>query len=132
MAYAENNLLSQDSAFPQQLRAFSTQTQPKTFGSGSGTLERLTPVAYNTSTNKWTVWTDGGANGTGDIRGFIWPDAVDLDADDDVLAQVMLAGRVHYEDIVLPYGEAEADLKAALRSGPRELGLIIEGLDQVR
>ena len=130
--YASRPLLNQDGPFPQQLRALATVTQPKTFGSGSGTLERLTPVAYNTSTNKWTVWTNGGANGTGTIRGFVWPDAVELDSSDDVLGNVMLAGRVHYDDIVLPYGETESNLQAALRSGPRELGLTIESLDQVR
>lgn len=132
MAYASRKLLNQDGPFPQQLRAQATTIQPKTFGTGTGTLERLTPVAFNTSTNKWAVWTHGGGNGTGTISGFVWPDAVTLDATGDVIGQVMLAGRVHYDDIALPYGEIADNLKAALRSGPRALGIFVEGLDQVR
>lgn len=106
--------------------------QPKTFASGSGTLAQLTPIAFNTSTGFWVPWTDGGANGTGTISGFVWPDEVVLDSDDEVMGNVLLEGKVHYDDIALPSGETEANLKTALRDGPRGLGLIIQGLDQVR
>jgi len=84
-----------------------------------------------------TIETDNAGvadTGRADVRGFIWPDEVTLDnasvGNKDVLAQVLLAGRVHYGDIVLPAGESENDLKTALRSGCRERGLWIEGLTQ--
>lgn len=72
------------------------------------------------------------ANGTNLIKGFIWPNPVVLDSDEEVLGVVMLMGRAHYDDIVLPAGQTADGLKAALRDGPRALGLKIEGLDQVR
>jgi len=65
------------------------------------------------------------------IDGFVWPDSIVLDSDEEVLGNVMLAGDVHYGDIVLPSGEATESLKAALRSGPRQKGLNIKGLSQV-
>lgn len=74
--------------------------------------------------------------GRNDIRGFVWPNAVTVDdsgdGNEDVIGQVLLAGRIHYDDIVLPSGESATNLKAALRSGCRERGLWIEGLAQVR
>jgi hypothetical protein len=91
-----------------------------------------TPMAYNTATNKWVVWTSGGANGTGTISGFIYPDEIETDAADDVMCPLMQQGTIDYADVVLPAGETDANLKTALRSGPRALGLIITGLSQVR
>lgn len=235
MAYDANQLWSTGSNRPKGLRAWATSIMPKTFAGGTGTLKKLTPVAFNTSTNFWQVWTasknqktlldaagtvsggtltitvegettatiaydaapaavksalealggvevgDVAVSGTtidaddvviefkgnfaaravdisvddssitgggtvtttqnqaavGDterdqIRGFVWPDEVVLVSGKEVLGQVMLAGKVHYDDIVLPDGEVEADLKTALRDGPRDRGLHIQGLDQVR
>lgn len=132
MTYAANQLWETGDNRPVNLRAFAEVVQPKTLATGSGTIYRLTPMAYNTSTNKWVVWTNGGSNGTGTVSGFLWPDEVTLDGSDDVLANIMLRGRVHFDDIVVPSGETEANLKTALRSGPRALGLTIEGLSQVR
>ena len=66
------------------------------------------------------------------IKGFVWPDAVVLDSDEEVIGNVLLEGKLHYDDIALPAGEIAANLKGALRDGPRALGLIIQGLDQVR
>jgi len=69
------------------------------------------------------------------IAGFVWPDSIVLDdsgdGNEDVMGQVMLAGRVHYDDIVLPSGETQGVLDAALKSGPREKGLFIYGLEGV-
>lgn len=96
------------------------------------TLTRLMPMAYNTSTNKWVVWTNGGANGTGTILAFIWPDEVPTDAANDTLAVMLLAGELHFDDIPVPSGETSANLKTALRSGPRTVDFTIRGLDQVR
>lgn len=132
MAYEPNQLLTHDESINPQKRAYSFQTNPKTLAPGSGVVEPLTPLAFNTSTNKWVVWSHNGSNGTGTILGFLWPDPVTLHSTLDVIGQVMLQGRVHFEDIVLPYGQSESNLKAALRSGPQARGLEIQGLDQVR
>lgn len=72
------------------------------------------------------------ATGKNVVRGFVFPDAIVLDATNDVLGVVMLRGGIHYDDIVLPAGESANTLKAALREGPRSLGLDINGLSQVR
>lgn len=72
------------------------------------------------------------AGETNKVKGFIWPDAVVLDSDEEVIGNVLLEGKVHYDDITLPAGETAANLKGALRNGPRTEGLIIQGLDQVR
>lgn len=112
-----------------------SRIQPKTFASGTDLLAVLTPVAYNTSTNQWVVWTNGGANGTGTIRGFVWEDEVQLVSGSEVLGNVLIAGDLNYDDIVLPSGESDANLKTAVRAGSpslRELGINILGLDQIR
>jgi len=70
--------------------------------------------------------------GTDVIQGFVWPDAITLAAANEVLGNVMLRGTVHYADIPCPSGETTTSLKAALRNGPRDKGLIVQGLDQVR
>lgn len=131
MAYEPRNLATSNGDYLFPLRATSEHTSPKTFASGTGVLEALTPLAFNTSTNRWVVWEHNGSNGTGTISGFVWPDPVTLHSVNDVLGQVLLKGRVNYNDIVLPYGQLEANLKTALRSGPLARGIIIEGLDQV-
>lgn len=73
------------------------------------------------------------ANGTQLIQGFVWPDAITLSASGEVLGNVVLAGRIHVDDIPSEvdgvYGQVE--LLAALRSGDvRRQGFIIEGLSQ--
>ena len=72
------------------------------------------------------------ASGTNVIRGFVWPDAITLVAASEVIGNVLLEGEIHYDDIVLPSGESETVLKAALQSGCRERGLIIQGLASFR
>lgn len=131
MAQNENELFSSNSV-DATLRVNAKTIQPKSFASGSGTLAGLTPVAFNTSTNLWVVWTNGGANGTGTISGFVWPDDVVLDASDEVTGQVLLEGKIHFDDIVVPSGETEANLKTAIRGNLRALGLVVQGLTQVR
>ena len=133
MAYSANQLFSETAGRGSGLRAFPETVQPKTFASGSGTLAALTPVTYNTSTNKWTTFTNGGANGTGTILGFVWPDAIVLDAANDVIGNVLLEGKINFNDIPQTgAGYTLAQLKAAVQSQMRPLGIIIEGLDSVR
>jgi len=240
MAYTDNELFASVTVGNNQLRVSPRHIEPKTFApvSGGATLERLTPVAFDTVLEKWLAWTNtdglnevqtvtidatggtftlsfggettgalawnisaaallaalealegievgdltvtldtlvytitfGGSNakkdvpvlvadagsltgggstatvavsvagtvstGRSEIRGFVWPDEIVLDdsgdGNEDVLGQVLTEGLVHYDDIVLVAGEDEDVLKEALRSGPRALGLVIQGLDKVR
>jgi hypothetical protein len=63
------------------------------------------------------------------IDGFVWPDDVVLDSDEEVMGQVMLTGRAHVGDIVVPSGETQGSLNHALRERQvRDSGIIIEGL----
>lgn len=64
------------------------------------------------------------------IDGFIWPDAVVLDSDEEVLGQVMLGGRIHHDDIPVASGFLQGALTAALKDKQvRDSGFIIEGLE---
>ena len=77
-----------------------------------------------------TAGGDNEANGTHLIKGFVWPDPITLNASDDVLGQVCLKGRIHIDDIPLVTGAyGRLELEAALRSGVRELGFTIEGME---
>lgn len=128
MAFGDNELFTSNTEVP-KLRIFSKSTQPKTFAVGAVTFAPGTPVAFDTATATWKVWADAGINGNDLIRGFVWPDPVVLDAADEVLGQVMLAGRIHADDVVLPGGETQNNLDAALAGGLRErTGIIVEGL----
>lgn len=132
MAYSANQQFQSANGKGSGLRAFPDSVQPKTFASGSGTLAALTPVAFNTSTSKWVIYASGGANGTGTISGFVWPDAVVLDGSNEVLGNVMLGGRIHLDDIPIVSGYTLAQLKASLISDARSRGFIIEGLADFR
>ena len=138
MAYATNELYSTNDVGDRSYGVEVKTIQPKTFAASvvSPTYPVLTPVAFNTATNFWTAWVSGGANGTGTILGFVWPDETVMDAADEVLANVLIEGKILYSDIeaaVLSRGvETAANLKTSLRSGPRTQGLIIQGLDMVR
>jgi len=101
---------------------------------GSGTVLRGTPVVRNSSTGFWTVWANGGTNDTGNIRGFTREDVV-LDGSDNVLGGVMFAGELNYDDVVLPAGESESNLKLALVGGTptlREMNIRVSGVTGVR
>lgn len=131
MAYATHELFddSSDDINPSK-RVAPTSLRPVTFAAvgTAPTYAKGTPVAFDTAVGKWKVWTSGGANGTGTIGGFIWPDDATMDAADDTLVVVMLKGEIHYKDVVLPDGEDQGDLETDLKSGPRLLGLDIKGL----
>ncbi len=71
-------------------------------------------------------------NDTNVIRGFVWPDAVVLEAAAEVLGHVLLRGDVHFDDIPVTSNETAITLKEGLRAGMRSQGLMIQGLDQVR
>lgn len=108
---------------------------PKTFAAGSGDILHLTPVAYNTSTNKWVVWATGGSNGTGIIGGFLCEPQtgkITLASGGEVLGNVMTHGIIHFGDIVVA-GGTEAELKTALRTpSTKAVTLKIQGLPRMR
>ena len=128
MAFGPNELFTSNTVAA-KLRIFSTSTQPKTFAVGAVTLALGTPVAFDIVSKTWKLWANAGANEVNIIRGFIWPDAVKLDAADEVLGNVILRGRVHRDDVVLPGGETQPNLDAAMSAGLRERGIIMEGLE---
>lgn len=130
MALNPNELFTSNDAAA-KLRFFSKSTQPKEFATGAVTLVKGTPVAFDAVAKKWKVWADAGGDETNLIRAFVWPDDVVLNAADEVLGQVLMAGRVHAGDVALPAGELQADLDAALQAGLRErTGIIVEGLEE--
>lgn len=92
-----------------------------------------TPMAYDTDNDQWVVWSNGGTvTGASSIKGFLYPIPVQLHASDEVLGVIMVAGEIHYDDIVLPSGETAADLKTELRANCAARGLYVTGLEQVR
>jgi hypothetical protein len=92
-----------------------------------------TPMAYDSDNDQWVVWSNGGTvTGADTIRGFLYPIPVQTHASDQVLGMVMVAGEIHYDDIVLPSGETAADLKTAIRANLAARGLYVTGLTQVR
>lgn len=97
--------------------------------SGGPTLNPGFPLAYNTSTKKLVPWTNGGANGTGVINCILLVQNV-ASATDDVHVVVMTEGEVHYDAILLPSGETQPNLKAALQAfATRSNLLVIKGLE---
>lgn len=106
-----------------------SSVQPKQFASGSGSIAPLQAVAFNTSTNMWVPWANGGANGTGTISGFAEREIV-LDADEEVLGNVIMGGQIHMDDIPV-FGGTATQLKAACVS-LRSLGFNIQGLPDFR
>lgn len=107
---------------------------PKKFAAVASAPELAvgTPLGFDNVNNEWVVWSSGDTNGAGTIRGFVYPLPVQLHASDEVLGVVMVSGEIHYDDIVLPDGEAEADLKTAIRANLAARGLFVTGLTEVR
>jgi hypothetical protein len=67
----------------------------------------------------------------GEIRGFIWPDAAVLDETEDSIHNVLLTGKLHYDDLPVAT-TVDSDITAAawrqaLRDAHR-FGLIVEGI----
>lgn len=99
---------------------------------GAPALAQCFPLAYNTSTKLLVPWTNGGANGTGVVNCFLFV-AAQSSATQEVQVVVMSEGEIHYDDIVLPSGELQANLKAALQAtATRSPLLVIKGLEQAQ
>jgi hypothetical protein len=129
MATQKTELFDSYDGLPPSLRVEPRTIQPRIFGTGSGTLAKLTAVAMVTATGKWVPWDQSAATGAQIIRGFVWPDAVVLDGSDDVIGNILLEGKVHYDDLVNPDAGATttAQWKAALRE-IHTFGLMVEGI----
>lgn len=107
-------------------------------GSAAVTLPIGTPLAYDTSTSQWCVYEDGGSNGRGTIRGFIYGTEQADHNSDDVLVVVLYRGRVHRDDVNTAAiravlggsgGTSEAELDIALKvRGLRDMGIDVVGL----
>ena len=101
---------------------------------GAPVLEPLTALAWNTSTNEWVVFDEDGANGTDSVRAFVYPEAVQLHATDEVQGQILLVGRVDWNDVVKTVAGSydETLLTADLVANARNRGLYIMNLPEVR
>ena len=131
MATNKPELFSSSAGVGSGLRAVATSQQPKLFKTGSGTLAKLTAVALNTSTLQWVPWDVLGTNGMNTIRGFVWSDEITLHGTDEVIGQVMLGGKVHFDDLPANLGGAGAPTAAQVNAALRAVhtyGLIVEGI----
>jgi hypothetical protein len=142
MALNPDNMMARvaDPASGLRFRPYEDGIQPKTFKATAGAelLAPGTPVAQITATGLWVVWASAGIAGEDVIRGFVWPNEVQLhdsDTDDtEVIGNILARGVCHRDDIVLPAGELAADLDTALAGGDpslRELGIHVQGLPGV-
>ena len=122
-------------------RIYPTALHVKEFAAGTGTLLPGTVVAYNTSTNKWVPWVNGGGNDTGTPRGIVWPEAIVLKAGNEVNGVVMMQGRAHASDLLdQATGDFSTNLRDAVRAVTpltstntlREKGILLDGLTQIR
>jgi len=133
MAYADRELFASGDYDPAP-RISPKVVKVKSFAADAAATELAvaTPLAFDEANFNWVVWSASGTGEVDEIKGFLYPDAVQLDASDEVQGQVMLMGEIHYDDIVLPSGESYPDLRQALRTDCLERGLVIVGLDAVR
>lgn len=116
--------------------------QAKTLAPGAGDdvdpaigLPALTPMARSSALSKWVPWDANGANATDLMLGLLAERTV-LDDTDDVLANVIMTGKVHYDAVLAAVEEraveVAADLVTELTSGPRALGILVYNLPDVR
>lgn len=133
MAYAANELFGKSDYDPFP-RIIPEKVIVATFAPDVAEAELAvgTPVAYDEAAYNWKPWSAAGTGDVDEIKGFIYPDTVQLDGSGEVLAQVMVKGEIHYEDIVRPDGESAADLREALRTQCMARGLMVRGLTEVR
>ncbi len=143
----ETNELYNSNTQGDQLRLYPADAgiRPKMFAAvtGGATLVQGTPVAFNTSTNLWVVFEQGGSNGTNVISGILMEGGAINDSGSDnteTLLNVMVAGRLHRDDVntaairaLLGGSPTEGNIDTALRAASmREKNMHVEGLDQVQ
>lgn len=136
MAYTTRELVSEQTRDPYpRIKPYEDGVSVGTISNvgAAPTYEVGTPMAYNTSTNEWVMWTNGGANGTGVVGAIVYPDKIVVDATNDVLAPLMLKGQIHIDDVLVPSGESAANLLAALKApATRSPHLDINGMASKR
>lgn len=132
MALNPNELFSSAAGAGSGPSIHATVVKPKVFAQGSGTLAVGAPVSFNTSTGFWAPWTNAGSNGENVLKGIVYPDAITLDSDEEVIGHVMLEGRIHEDTILAATAESDSNVRAELREEARLLGIHVEGLTQVR
>ena len=128
-----------------RIRPAADGAAPKRFDGVAGAPPLLvgTPVAYDTSVNLWVKMDDAGSNGANIIRGFVYPDDIELHASNETIGSVMIKGTIHRDDVIdhntdTPQSAAgDPGVDGALAGGegtptPEELGLIVQGLKDVR
>lgn len=131
MAYNPNELF-QTAAGNTSPRTIIGRVQPKKFAAGTGTLAVNAPVAFNTSSNSWAPWDADGSNGTNTCKGFVGPDPIVLDSDEEVLGNVIMEGTIHVDDVKAATSEADGDVETMLKTQARPLGFYVQGLEGVR
>lgn len=132
MALNPNELFSSNSA-NDATRTIAHRVIVGKFKQGSGTLSVNAPLAYSTDDDMWVPYdAAGGPAGADSIRGFLFPDELTLDSDEEVLGQILVEGILHIDDILAATSEADASVKADLQANARALGLHIQGLVNVR
>lgn len=112
---------------------------------GSALLPVGTPIAYDTSTNTWKPYVQGGMNESNVIRAFIYERPVQLSGTGEQHGVALIGGEVYASDVntaairaVLGGSPSEANIQTALRTnngaGPtlRELNIDVRGLSQIR
>lgn len=134
MALTDGELFVSSDGASGPTRQIVKKSQAKQIAATAIVLNALTPMSWNTSTLEWAPWDANGSNGLDVCQGFL-KEQVEIDTDSQI-ANIILAGTVHYEDVldaVEANGvEVEADLQTELRSQHlRSIGLFVEGLTQV-
>lgn len=114
-----------------QKRICATWTQAKTFAAGSGTIAKGTPLGVVSASKDWGEWDADSGAGLATFRGIAWPNDIVLDAGGEVIGNVMLAGKAHIDDMVLPGNETLTTLKAALITAARDVNIQIEGYHEI-
>lgn len=78
----------------------------------NGRLKSGEPVAHDSSTDKWVPYDDGGSNDTNKIEGFLLTDVPVRTDGGDVVAPLMVCGR-----IILKYLPSTVAANATLATG---------------
>lgn len=65
-----------------------------------------------------------------EIQGFVWPDNVMVEVAEDTIGNVMLAGRIHVDDIAVDASRNLGSIKASMRLFGRRSPYTIEGLER--
>ena len=134
MALTTGELFSSSEGSAAPLRFVPTKVMPKQIAATAIVLAALTPMSFNTATGEWAPWDANGINNLDVIEGYLTEEAA-INVDSQI-ANVMLAGTIHYADIlaaIVANGvEVQADLNTELRAQhQRDIGIHIEGLTLV-